>query len=188
MCGISGSIQVKPDEVLRAVQLQLACQRHRGPDAQGHFDGGRGVIGQNRLSIIDLVHGDPPLTNEDASIGAVLNGEIYNFKEIRDELHATGHDLSSACDTEVLAHLAEDYEPVALAQRLDGMFAFGIWDRARERLILGRDRMGKKPLYYWRSGGTFVFSSEIKGILAHPDVSCEPDEHAVSAYLTFGYV
>ena len=91
-------------------------------------------------------------------------------------------------DTEVLAHLVEDHDPVALARKLDGMFAFATWDRARERLVLGRDRVGKKPLYYWRSAGTFVFASEIKGVLAHPAVPCDLDPRAISAYLTFGYV
>jgi asparagine synthase (glutamine-hydrolysing) len=188
MCGISGSVQARPDDVTRAVASQLACQRHRGPDAEGYFSGGRGVVAQNRLSIIDLVHGDPPITNEDDTIGAALNGEIYNFRALREDLRAGGHRLSSDGDTEVLVHLAEDHEAVMLARKLDGMFAFAIWDRRRERLLLGRDRMGKKPLYYWRSAQTFVFASEIKGVLAHPDVPRELDERAMSAYLTFGYV
>jgi len=188
MCGISGSVQAHADDVTRAVAAQLACQHHRGPDAEGHFDGGRGVIAQNRLSIIDLVHGDPPITNEDGSIGAVLNGEIYNFRGLCDELRRAGHELSSDGDTEVIAHLAEDHAGVRLARKLDGMFAFAVWDRRRERLLLGRDRIGKKPLYYWRSPQTFVFASEIKGVLAHPDVPCQLDERAISAYLTFGYV
>lgn len=166
----------------------MASQQHRGPDAQGHFDGGRGVVGQNRLSIIDLVNGDPPITNEDGAIGAVLNGELYNFRELRDELRHVGHELSSDGDTEVLAHLAEDHDAGSLACRLDGMFAFATWDKQRERLQLGRDRLGKKPLYYWRSPGTFVFASEIKGVLAHPAVPCELDPDAIAAYLTFGYV
>ena len=188
MCGISGSVQANADGVTRAVAAQLASQRHRGPDAEGHFDGGRGVIAQNRLSIIDLVTGDPPITNEDGTIGAVLNGEIYNFKSIREELRRGGHQLTSEGDTEVLAHLVEDRAAIEVARRLDGMFAFATWDRRRERLVLGRDRMGKKPLYYWRSPDTFVFASEIKAVLAHPNVPCELDRRAIAAYLTFGYV
>jgi asparagine synthase (glutamine-hydrolysing) len=188
MCGICGSVQARADDLTRAIAAQLAVQRHRGPDAEGYFADGRGVIGQNRLSIIDLVTGDPPITNETGAIGTVLNGEIYNFQKLRDELRARGHELSSEGDTEVLAHLAEDHAPVALAQRLDGMFAFATWDRQRERLILGRDRIGKKPLYYWHSPDAFVFASEIKGVLAHPAVPCDLDENAISAYLTFGYV
>jgi asparagine synthase (glutamine-hydrolysing) len=177
-----------PDDITLSVAAQLACQRHRGPDAEGWFDGGRGVVAQNRLSIIDLVTGDPPITSEDETIGAVLNGEIYNFASVREELVRGGHTLASHGDTEVLAHLAEDHEATAIARKLDGMFAFAIWDRRRERLLLGRDRMGKKPLYYWRSSDTFVFASEIKGVLAHPAVPCELDGRAISAYLTFGYV
>jgi asparagine synthase (glutamine-hydrolysing) len=188
MCGIAGAVEVNPGQLVEAVRSQIATQRHRGPDAEGWFDGGRGVIAQNRLAIIDLVTGDPPITDEDGVIGAVLNGEIYNFRELRDELRRGGHGLTSDGDTEVLAHLAEDHDAVTLARTLDGMFAFAIWDRKRERLLLGRDRVGKKPLYYWRSPEQFVFASEIKGVLAHPDVPCDLDEQAISAYLTFGYV
>lgn len=188
MCGISGAVLARADDVTNSIAAQLACQRHRGPDAEGYFAGGRGVVAQNRLSIIDLVSGDPPITDEGQVIGAVLNGEIYNFQALREELRRDGHQLATDGDTEVLAHLAENHDPVALAKKLDGMFAFAVWDRRRERLILGRDRMGKKPLYYWRSPRAFVFASEIKGVLAHPDVSAELDERAIAAYLTFGYV
>lgn len=128
------------------------------------------------------------MTNEGGTIGAVLNGEIYNFLELRAGLLRAGHRLSSNGDTEVLAHLAESEDASTIARRLDGMFAFAVWDSARETLLLGRDRMGKKPLYYWSGAGTFVFASEIKGVLAHPAVPCELDEDAIGAYLTFGYV
>jgi asparagine synthase (glutamine-hydrolysing) len=188
MCGICGAVEAHPDGLIAAVQAQLATQRHRGPDAEGWFDGGRGVIGQNRLSIIDLVTGDPPMTSEDGTVGAVLNGEIYNFAGLRDELRQRGHTLSSSGDTEVLAHLAEDHDAVSLARKLDGMFAFAIWDKRRERLLLGRDRLGVKPLHYWCSGGKFVFGSEIKSVLAHPAVAAELNPRAIPAYLTFGYV
>lgn len=188
MCGICGVVQEHPDELARAVAAQLATQRHRGPDAEGWFDRGRGVVGQNRLSIIDLVTGDPPMTNEDQSIGAVLNGEIYNFGILRERLAQEGHKLTSSGDTEVLAHLAEDLDPGEVAKALDGMFAFAVWDKRRERLLLGRDRMGKKPLYYWQGGGVLVFASEIKGVLAHPAVPRSLNPRAISAYLTFGYV
>ena len=188
MCGICGAVQAQPDRLIDAVKAQIATQRHRGPDAEGWFDGGRGVIAQNRLSIIDLETGDPPMTNEDGQIGAVLNGEIYNFKELRDQLSARQHRFSSQGDTEVLAHMAEDRDASAIARALDGMFAFAIWDGRREQLLLGRDRMGKKPLHYWHSDGTFVFSSEIKGVLAHPAVNRSLNPRAIAAYLTFGYV
>src|SRR5436190_22558431 len=116
MCGISGSVAARLDraaEGVTAVARQLACQRHRGPDAEGLFDGGLGVIAQNRLSIIDLVRGDPPITNEDRSIGAVLNGEIYNFEALRDKLRRAGHKLETDGDTEVLVQLAETDDGVS---------------------------------------------------------------------------
>jgi len=188
MCGICGAVEAQPRDLVSAVSAQLATQRHRGPDAEGWFDGGRGVVAQNRLSIIDLVTGDPPMISEDGSVGAVLNGEIYNFGEIRERLLREGHSLSSTGDTEVLAHLAETRSAVEIARTIDGMFAFAVWDRRRERLILGRDRMGKKPLHYWCENGTFVFGSEIKSVLAHPSVPSGLNERAISAYLTFGYV
>jgi asparagine synthase (glutamine-hydrolysing) len=188
MCGICGAIEARPADLIGAVQAQLATQRHRGPDAEGWFDGGRGVIAQNRLSIIDLETGDPPMTSEDRSIGAVLNGEIYNFQSLREELTQQGHRFSSHGDTEVLAHLAETMGASEIARKLDGMFAFATWDTRRELLLIGRDRMGKKPLYYWHGDGTLVFASEIKGVLAHPAVPRRLNERAISAYLTFGYV
>lgn len=188
MCGISGAVSAAPGVAGSAIDAQLACQRHRGPDAEGHFGSDRGVVAQNRLSIIDLVQGDPPITNEDGTIGAVLNGEIYNFVELRKRLTHAGHTFTSHGDTEVIAHLAEDHDAGALARQLDGMFAFATWDRRRELLMLGRDRVGKKPLYYFSGGGIFVFASEIKGVLAHPAVPRELDDRAISAYLTFGYV
>jgi asparagine synthase (glutamine-hydrolysing) len=174
--------------LVRAIAEQLAAQRHRGPDAEGWFDGGCAVVAQNRLSIIDLNTGDPPMTNEDRTIGAVLNGEIYNFAALREALGRRGHRFSSSGDTEVLAHLAEESDACGLARQLDGMFAFAVWCSNDQRLLLGRDRMGKKPLYYWHGGDTFVFGSEIKGLLAHPAVTQRLDPRAISAYLTFGYV
>jgi asparagine synthase (glutamine-hydrolysing) len=170
------------------MDAQLSLLHHRGPDARGSFATSAGRIGQNRLAIIDLVRGDPPITNEDGSVAVVLNGEIYNFQGIQAELERGGHELRSRGDTEVIAHLAEDLEPVELCRRLDGMFAFALWDERRGRLVIGRDRLGKKPLYYWHSGGRFVFASEIKALFADPAVPRGLDEGAVPAYLTFGYV
>lgn len=181
-------MHARPGRADAVIAAQLQVQRHRGPDAEGHFTRGRAAIGQNRLSIIDLQYSDPPIVNENGTVGAVLNGEIYNFRSLREELRSGGHVLSTEGDTEVLAHLAEDHDGVSLARRMDGMFAFATWDERTQRLTLGRDRMGKKPLYYWRSPDVFVFASEIKGVLAHPDVPCEPNPRAIDAYLTFGYV
>jgi asparagine synthase (glutamine-hydrolysing) len=188
MCGVCGLAGGALQAAERVVAQQLERLDHRGPDARGHFTGTGGVVAQNRLSIIDLVTGDPPITNEDGSVAAVLNGEIYNFLQLRSELQAGGHSFASAGDTEVIAHLAEDDGPVEMAQRLDGMFSFAVWDDRRRRLVLGRDRLGKKPLYYWSSAGHLVFGSEIKAVLADPAVPRRLDPGAIPAYLTFGYV
>lgn len=171
-----------------AVEQQLELLRHRGPDAAGSFGDAAARIAQNRLAIIDLDTGDPPIGNEDGTLGVVLNGEIYNFGELRQELTERGHRLRSRGDTEVIVHLAEELTPVELARRLQGMFAFAVWDSARRRLVLGRDRVGKKPLYYWHGGGRLVFGSEIKAVLAGPGVPRQPNPRAIDAYLTFGYV
>jgi asparagine synthase (glutamine-hydrolysing) len=186
MCGIAGVCP--PDERGAGIDAALAAIHHRGPDATGSFAGTGAVIGQNRLAIIDLVAGDPPITNEDGSVAVVLNGEIYNFSELRRELVAHGHDFSSHGDTEVIAHLAEESTAVQLARKLDGMFALAVWDERRRRLIIARDRVGKKPLFYWSSGGRLVFGSELKVLFATGEVPRSLDPEAIPAYLTFGYV
>jgi asparagine synthase (glutamine-hydrolysing) len=188
MCGICGVVGVEPAELGPVVDEQLDRLHHRGPDARGQFVRGATRIAQNRLAIIDLVTGDPPIANEDRSIAVVQNGEIYNYRELRSELRARGHELRSEGDTEVLAHLAEELPPVELARQIDGMFAFAIWDERRGRLVLVRDRVGKKPLFYWSGGGRLVFGSEIKALLADPEVPRRLDPGAIPAYLTFGYV
>src|SRR4051794_38826573 len=188
MCGICGLAAPDAPGARGVIDAQLACLDHRGPDARGCFSGRSGFVGQNRLAIIDLVTGDPPISNEDGTVAAVLNGEIYNFAELRDDLRRRGHDFRSRGDTEVIVHLAEELPPAELAERLDGMFALAIWDDRRARLVLARDRVGKKPLYYWCGNGRLVFGSEIKAVLAHPDVPRRLDESAIPAYLTFGYV
>jgi asparagine synthase (glutamine-hydrolysing) len=188
MCGICGVAAAQLGDVELLVDAQLEGLHHRGPDARGSFRGRHALIGQNRLAIIDLVTGDPPITNEAGTVAAVLNGEVYNFRELRDELAREGHAFGSQGDTEVLAHLAERLPPVDLARRLDGMFAFAIWDERRGRLVLGRDRVGKKPLFYWHSGDRLVFGSEIKAVLCDPAVPRRLDRGAIPAYLTFGYV
>lgn len=188
MCGICGAVGPDPALLRSTIDAQLDLLHHRGPDARGFFSGGGATVAQNRLAIIDLVTGDPPITNEDGSVAVVLNGEIYNYRALGDELRRAGHEFKSHGDTEVIAHLAEDEPPVALAQRLDGMFAFAVWDERRNRLTIARDRVGKKPLYWWSKDGQLVFGSEIKAVRAHPLVSDELDPGAIPAYLTFGYV
>jgi asparagine synthase (glutamine-hydrolysing) len=188
MCGICGIAASQHRDLRRVADAQEPLLAHRGPDSYGAFEGSKGVVAQNRLAIIDLITGDPPIANENGSVGVVLNGEIYNFRELTRELRARGHEFGSHGDTEVIAHLAEDFEPAEIARRLDGMFAFAIWDNRRGRLVLGRDRVGKKPLYYWATPERLVFASEIKALFADPAVPRRLDQSAIPAYLTFGYV
>ena len=187
MCGIAGFLTTRVPDPQKVIESQLLLLEHRGPDSWGFHLGSGGVVGQTRLSIIDLVSGDPPIAGENGEVGVALNGEIYNFRSLREDLVARGHRFTTKGDTEVIAHLAEDLEPVELASSLDGMFAFAVWDDRRKRLILGRDRFGKKPLYYWAENGDFVFASEIKALLVHPAVSRVLEPSVFPAYLTFGY-
>ncbi|HEU0249896.1 MAG TPA: asparagine synthase (glutamine-hydrolyzing) [Solirubrobacteraceae bacterium] len=188
VCGIAGILEIDARRSREVVAGQLKLLRHRGPDASGCFVDGPATIGQARLAVIDLVTGDPPITNEDGTVGVALNGEIYNFRGLRAGLLERGHTLASTGDSEVLAHLAEELQPADLARALDGMFAFAVWDGRRRRLALGRDRLGKKPLFYWEGDGRFVFGSEIKAVLAHPAVPQALNPRAIPAYLAFGYV
>lgn len=185
MCGIVGACGPRAGEP--SIKL-LELLAHRGPDAAAHHSFRDGWMGQTRLAVVDLVTGDPPITNEDATIAVALNGEIYNFRELRETLVSSGHSFRTLVDTEVIAHLAEGSEANDLASRLEGMFALAVWDERRGTLVLARDRFGKKPLYYWTDGENFVFASEIKAILAHPVVPNRMEPSALDAYLTFGYV
>jgi asparagine synthase (glutamine-hydrolysing) len=187
MCGIAGVIDGRGSGLDRVLDM-AGTLRHRGPDSVGAFERPGAAIAQARLAVIDLITGDPPITNEDGTVGVAFNGEIYNHRPLRRELCFAGHQFKTEGDTEVIAHLAEDHEPVDLARRLDGMFAFAVWDDRRHRLVLGRDRFGKKPLYYWGDGRRFVFGSELKAVLADPYVPRSLDPLAIPAYLTFGYV
>lgn len=187
MCGIAGSLGRDITDP-GTIERQLALLRHRGPDSSGWTGEGGAVVGQTRLAIIDLVTGDPPITNEDGSVVAALNGEIYNFATLRKALLERGHSFRTRGDTEVIAHLGEELDPVAVARSLEGMFAFALWDGRHRRLTLARDRVGKKPLYYWSGNGRFVFASEIKALREHRDVTLRFDDSVLSEYLTFGYV
>jgi asparagine synthase (glutamine-hydrolysing) len=189
VCGIAGYVHggqgSRSD--LDVLRRQLSLLQHRGPDSEGVTSVGSAALGQRRLAVIDLVTGDPPITNEDGTIAVAFNGEIYNFRELRARLEQLGHDLATQGDTEVIVHLAEALSPVELARSLEGMFAFALWDDRRRRLILARDRFGKKPLYWWHAGGTLVFASEIKALLVHPAVPRRLNERVLVPYLTFGY-
>ena len=157
---------------------------HRGPDDRGFFLEEGIALGVRRLSIVDVEHGRQPVANEDGRIVAVQNGELYNQDELRAELR--GHDLRTHCDTEVLPHLYEEHGP-AFPERLRGMFGAAVWDGRERRLVLARDRLGKKPLYYARSGDLLLFASELKSLLASGLVSLELDHEAIDSYLTLGF-
>jgi asparagine synthase (glutamine-hydrolysing) len=160
---------------------------HRGPDAEGLWTNPGVALVHRRLSIIDLDGGNQPIGNEDGSIQVVFNGEIYNYRELKSELETKGHRFRTTSDTEVLVHLYED-EGDDLVNRLRGMFAFALWDVRRQRLLLARDRIGLKPLYYYRDHELLLFGSEIKSLLAWPGIHPEIDLEALEDYLTFGVI
>lgn len=162
---------------------------HRGPDDEGSYvdPGGGLALGARRLSVIDVEGGHQPLGNEDGTVWAVLNGEIYNHRELRDGLRRRGHVLTTGTDTEVLVHLYEERGP-ALVHSLEGMYAFAIWDRARRRLLLARDRFGEKPLFYAIRGSEFVFASELGALRSGLAVDPPLDPQSIAAFLTLGYV
>lgn len=191
MCGIAGAISLSPDEQvelepLHAMAAQLA---HRGPDDDGYYVDPRGRcgFGFRRLSIIDLAGGHQPISNEDETIWAVFNGEIYNFRELRAELLQQGHRFRTRCDSEVIVHLYEQHGE-ACFERLAGMFAIAIWDERAATLVLARDRLGQKPLTYAQHGDRLYFASEAKAILGLPGVPRELDPQSLHRYLLFQYV
>ena len=183
MCGIAGYVGSQGTDLLPAMLRHL---KHRGPDDMGSYEEPGVGLGMTRLAIIDLDGGRQPMTNEDGSLWIVFNGEIYNYRELRQSLEARGHRFKSRSDTEVILHLFEEDEQRCV-DRLRGMFAFVIWDTRRQKLFLARDRLGKKPLYYWHRGGLFLFASEIKALLCHREVSRTLDYEALHHYLAFGY-
>src|SRR6202049_4786409 len=161
--------------------------QHRGRDGEGFFVSGPVGLGFRRLSIIDVQTGHQPLSNEDGSIWIVYNGEIYNHAELRKDLEARGHRYRTRSDTESIVHLYEEYGRDCV-QHLRGMFAFAIWDRAKRCLFIARDRLGIKPLYYRYEDKTLLFGSEIKAILAYPEVKPEFNRGTTAEYLAFGYI
>jgi len=171
------------------LQRMNAQLMHRGPDGEGSFWSEDVGLAMRRLAIIDLNSGDQPIFNEDRSICVVYNGEIYNFLELRTELEARGHHFATQSDTEVIVHAYEEYG-VECIERLWGMFAVALWDSRRKLLLLARDRLGKKPLVYYRDpiGGGLAFASEMQALLAHPDVPRRVDPRAIDDYLTYLYV
>jgi asparagine synthase (glutamine-hydrolysing) len=189
MCGIAGVVYTDPRHPVDRglVRRMTATLTHRGPDADGYlFADGLG-LGHRRLSIIDLSTGDQPVYNEDRTKAVLLNGEIYNFRELRAELLARGHRFATASDTEAIVHAWEEFGD-ACVTRLRGMFALALWDGRRRRLLLARDRVGKKPLYYLHDGERLIFGSELKALLADPSVKRSLSLEALDDYLTFGAV
>jgi asparagine synthase (glutamine-hydrolysing) len=188
MCGIAGIVDLTGRAVARHA-LERLCARlaHRGPDEEGFALLGVAGLGHRRLSIIDLSSGQQPMANEDGTVQVIFNGEIYNFQELRERLEGKGHRFATHSDTEVIVHAYEEYGP-ACVEHFRGMFAFGLWDGRRRTLLLARDRVGKKPLFYARAGGQLVFASELQALLEHPDVSRTPDPAAIDEYLTYGYI
>jgi len=186
MCGIAGIWGGPNAERLRAMANAL---RHRGPDDEGYWTHPEAHIGfaHRRLAIIDLEGGRQPIASEDGRVITIANGEIYNYRELREELIGRGHTFKTATDTEVVVHLYEDCG-VDLASKLRGMFAVAIWDDVRRQLVLIRDRAGKKPLYYSEASGEFLFASEIKGIVAAMQTRPTLDRQAVADFLGWGAI
>jgi asparagine synthase (glutamine-hydrolysing) len=197
MCGIVGSVWTDSskavcDDALRRMTNTLT---HRGPDGDGFYCSELGTIadgdtrpgvalGHRRLAIIDVPHGQQPLSNEDGSVWVVFNGEIYNYLALRRRLEARGHRFRTNSDTETIVHLYEDDGPDFL-ERLEGMFALAVWDAVRGRLLLARNRLGEKPLVYCEEPGRLLFASEIKELLQAPGVSTSINRTALDAYLTY---
>jgi asparagine synthase (glutamine-hydrolysing) len=188
MCGICGLYSPSGEAPASSVDAMRARIRHRGPD-QGSTDAfGPCVLGHQRLQVLDPELGYQPVASETGDVVAVFNGELYNFPELRVELAERGHEVRGRGDTPVIPHLYEEYGP-SFVEHLEGMFAIALWDAPRGRLVLARDRLGKKPLLWTRLGdGTLAFASELKALLALPGVSREPDLAALDAYLALQYV
>jgi asparagine synthase (glutamine-hydrolysing) len=205
MCGITGAVWTDPAKALEQQTLRgmIAVLRHRGPDDQGEYVAdigsppGGGVaprtqsagvaLGHRRLAILDIAGGQQPLSNEDGSIWIVFNGEIYNFRALRQRLEGAGHRFRTQSDTETIVHLYEDKGPDCLGC-LNGMFALALWDARQRQLLLARDRLGKKPLVYRVEPGRLLFASELKSLLAVPGMTREISPQAIDAYLTYQYV
>jgi asparagine synthase (glutamine-hydrolysing) len=189
MCGIAGIVGKKDGSRIHEETIQRMCRAiiHRGPDDEGIFVKNHAGLGMRRLSVIDLAGGHQPVFNEDRTIWIVFNGEIYNFPELREELEGRGHCFSSHSDTEVIVHLYEELGEDCV-HKLRGMFAFALYDETKQRLLLARDRLGKKPLYYALCKEQLLFASEIKAILAVEPELADVDHQGLLQYMYFGYI
>lgn len=184
MCGIAGALLKEGKAAPPDLERMIATLRHRGPDGLNHLHRPPCMLAHARLSIIDLETGAQPIANEDETVWTVLNGEIFNFIELRAELEALGHRFRTRSDTEVIVHAYEEYG-VRFVERLNGQFAIALWDIPRQRLVLARDRVGIRPLFYARTRGLLLFASEIKAILAAAPDAAVIDEHGIAEIFTF---
>ena len=191
MCGITGWINLRQSDSNASAEsvLHSMCERiaHRGPDSEGLWLDSTAALGMRRLSIIDLRTGDQPVFNEDGTVVVMMNGELYNYREVRKELEQLGHQFVTQSDTEILPHLYEQYGE-AMVEYLNGMYAFALWDTRTKKLIIARDRFGEKPLYYGVFDGKLIWASEPKAILAHPAVTPEINLDALRHYVSYDYV
>jgi asparagine synthase (glutamine-hydrolysing) len=188
MCGIAGYVTVEPASLQRSILERMTdAIRHRGPDDSGFYQDEYASLGHRRLSIIDVAGGHQPMANEDETLWISYNGEIFNHADLRPELEKSGHRYATRCDTETILHGYEEYGPACL-ERFRGMFAFVLWDKRARKLFCARDRLGKKPFYYYWDGRLFAFASEIKALLRHPAISPRLQESLLPEYLAFGYI
>ena len=188
MCGICGIVSLNHSPIDEGLLCAMNDTiEHRGPDDAGHYVDGQAGIAMRRLSIIDLASGDQPISNEDGSVWIVFNGEIYNHQEVRRRLEQKGHVFRTKSDTEAIVHAYEEYGDECV-HHLNGMFAFAIWDTREQRLLLVRDRLGIKPMYYTMPADCFIFGSELKAVIAHPQTPRDIDFVALDQFLTLEYI
>src|SRR2546423_2343472 len=185
MCGIAGIVTLDGASADAGLLARMNDRiRHRGPDEEGAYLHANVGLAMRRLAIIDLEGGQQPIANEDRTCWIVFNGEIYNYRELKPRLENLGHTFRTDCDTETIVHAYEEFG-ADCPKHLRGMFAFAIWDTRRQELFLARDRVGKKPLLYSKTGGAFLFGSEFSALLVHPSVGREVNREAIHDYLSF---
>jgi asparagine synthase (glutamine-hydrolysing) len=188
MCGITGYVTTEPSQdPVSNIERMADSIRHRGPDDFGYYRDPWAKLGFRRLAIIDVAGGHQPMSNEDGNLWLIYNGEIFNHASLRPALEAAGHRYQNRSDSETIIHSYEQYGPECVT-KFRGMFAFALWDKNAKRLFIARDRLGKKPLYYYWDGRVFAFASEIKALLEHPAISPKLEESLLPEYLAFGYV